>query len=247
MKPLFLLVIALSSCQPSFAYLQNEDGLIRSNLSVLSNSISPDGINKNNELATFDSFNSLALVAVKGNNVIQEPRKLLTTVQHRTTADVFLCPSFTVLPVMGNARHAVLWRGGSGNKPVMGKYRLPCCYGFLASLPPYFLRADSKTPLERYNKMHQPAQKPTCSRNVHVTALILSSLSLSRKIGTVELQRILAGNGLDVSLRTVQRRLNDLAAILPVESDNASPQGWRLSAQPSTRTATAPAFIGGVA
>jgi hypothetical protein len=64
------------------------------------------------------------MVVVSGNNDRQERRKLLTTVSHRTIADVFLCLSFASLPFMGELRLAALWRGGYGNKPFIR--RIPC-------------------------------------------------------------------------------------------------------------------------
>ncbi len=67
--------------------------------------------------------------AVKtGNNGLQELQKLLTTVQHHTIVDVFLCLSFASLPFTGELRLAIaffaLWWGGHGNKPFIR--RIPC-------------------------------------------------------------------------------------------------------------------------
>ena len=91
------LVSLLATCQPSYAIAQNYQPL-------------------NNH-----SFNYVDVVAVNGNNAYQERRKLLTTVSHRTIADVFLCLSFASLPFMGELRLALayiaLWQGGHRNKP----------------------------------------------------------------------------------------------------------------------------------
>ncbi|MDO8415733.1 MAG: hypothetical protein Q7S87_05920 [Agitococcus sp.] len=71
----------------------------------------------------------LTATANAGNNAPQELQNLLKPVQHRTIADVFLCPSFASLSLMDELRLARalvrLWWGGSGNKPFMGEYRLP--------------------------------------------------------------------------------------------------------------------------
>jgi hypothetical protein len=73
------------------------------------------------QLSKLNSFILIDTVAVSGNNGCQERKKLLTTVEHRTIADVFLCLSFASLPVMGELRLALaitpLWWGGGGNKP----------------------------------------------------------------------------------------------------------------------------------
>ncbi|WP_159556254.1 helix-turn-helix transcriptional regulator [Alcanivorax sp. S71-1-4] len=46
----------------------------------------------------------------------------------------------------------------------------------------------------------------------------------------MELQRELQREGVDVNLRTIQRDLNALAEQFPLETDGASPQGWRWQA-----------------
>lgn len=79
-------------------------------------------LNKINQLSFFDSFNCVAKVAVTGNNLKQELRNLLKTVSHRTLADVFLCLSFSNLPILGKLCFALalvrFWQGGRGNKPL---------------------------------------------------------------------------------------------------------------------------------
>jgi len=82
-----LLVSLLATCQPSYA-------------------IAPHYQPQNNH-----SFNYVDAVAVRGNNGRQEPRKLLTTVQHHTIVDVFLCLSFASLPFVGELRLAALCKG----------------------------------------------------------------------------------------------------------------------------------------
>ena len=91
-----LLVSLLATCQPSYA------------------------ITKSYPIQISDNNVSLDKVAVSGNYGRQERKKLLTTVSHRTIADVFLCLSFASLPIMGELRLALavvsLWWGGGGNK-----------------------------------------------------------------------------------------------------------------------------------
>jgi len=85
-----------------------------------------------------DSFILVDTVAVSGNNDRQEPRNLLTTVSHRTLADVFLCLSFASLAFTGELRLAIaliaLWWGGSGNKPFIRRIPLAVLLRF-SSLP----------------------------------------------------------------------------------------------------------------
>ena len=56
---------------------------------------------------------------------------------------------------------------------------------------------------------------------------ILSRLSTGKWIGTRELQEMLLREGIDVSLRTIQRDLNQISQRFPIESSKTSPQGWR--------------------
>ena len=49
----------------------------------------------------------LTIAAKTGNNALQELQKLLTTVQHHTIVDVFLCLSFASLPFTGELRLAI--------------------------------------------------------------------------------------------------------------------------------------------
>lgn len=77
--------------------------------------------------------------------------------------------------------------------------------------------------------MTTPAQNSPAvrHRSAVIAATILLSLSSSRRIGTAEIQQRLAERGLPVSLRTVQRHLTDLSAVLPIEGDGSKPRGWR--------------------
>jgi hypothetical protein len=65
-----LLVSLLATCQPSYAIAPNYQPL------------------------NSHSFNYVDVVAVNGNNALQELQNLLNTVQHHTIVDVFLCLSF---------------------------------------------------------------------------------------------------------------------------------------------------------
>ncbi len=56
---------------------------------------------------------------------------------------------------------------------------------------------------------------------------ILSRLSAGKWMGTRELQEILNREGIEISLRTIQRDLNQISQRFPIESSKTSPQGWR--------------------
>ncbi|MCH4246247.1 MAG: WYL domain-containing protein [Acinetobacter populi] len=56
---------------------------------------------------------------------------------------------------------------------------------------------------------------------------ILSRLPNGKWIGTRELQQQLTREGIEISLRTVQRDLNQIAERFPIENNGATPQGWR--------------------
>ncbi|KAF7275493.1 hypothetical protein GWI33_011662, partial [Rhynchophorus ferrugineus] len=66
--------------------------------------------------------------------------------------------------------------------------------------------------------------------SLHRQWQILSRLPNGKWIGTRELQEQLAREGIDISLRTVQRDLNQIAERFPIESNGATPQGWRWKA-----------------
>ena len=67
--------------------------------------------------------------------------------------------------------------------------------------------------------------------------IILLSLKTGSKTGTVELQQRIAREGIPVSLRSVQRQLNLLSTVLPIEGDGNSPQGWRWKADTAATVA----------
>lgn len=56
---------------------------------------------------------------------------------------------------------------------------------------------------------------------------ILSRLPSGKWLGTRDLQEQLLREGIDISLRTIQRDLNQIAQRFPIESNKAIPQGWR--------------------
>lgn len=56
---------------------------------------------------------------------------------------------------------------------------------------------------------------------------ILSRLSTGKWMGTRELQQQLQREGIETSLRTIQRDLNQIAQRFPIESNKTVPQGWR--------------------
>ena len=64
-------------------------------------------------------------------------------------------------------------------------------------------------------------------RIVYIANEILSRLPTGKWIGTRELQEMLEREGIDISLRTIQRDLNQIAQRFPIESNKAVPQGWR--------------------
>ncbi|MEA5097258.1 MAG: WYL domain-containing protein [Burkholderiaceae bacterium] len=47
-----------------------------------------------------------------------------------------------------------------------------------------------------------------------------------RRIDSVSLREKLEAQGFSISLRTIQRDLNDLSLVLPLEADESKPQGW---------------------
>lgn len=56
---------------------------------------------------------------------------------------------------------------------------------------------------------------------------MLSELHRKRWSGTKQIQSRLKASGFNVSLRTIQRDLNQLAERFPIESNGETPQGWR--------------------
>lgn len=75
-------------------------------------------------------------------------------------------------------------------------------------------KAESKSEKETGNSLHRQWQ-------------ILSRLPNGKWIGTRDLQEQLQREGIDISLRTIQRDLNQIAERFPIENNGATPQGWR--------------------
>lgn len=71
--------------------------------------------------------------------------------------------------------------------------------------------------------------KETAS-GLHRQWQLLSRLSTGKWTGTRQLQDQLQREGIEVSLRTIQRDLNQLAQRFPIESNREVPQGWRWQA-----------------
>lgn len=70
-------------------------------------------------------------------------------------------------------------------------------------------------------------QEKETSNSLYRQWQILSRLPSGKWIGTRELQESLVREGIDISLRTIQRDLNQIALRFPIESSKTSPQGWR--------------------
>ena len=71
------------------------------------------------------------------------------------------------------------------------------------------------------------AQEKETSNSLYRQWQILSRLSTGKWLGTRELQESLIREGIDISLRTIQRDLNQIALRFPIESNKTVPQGWR--------------------
>ncbi|WP_120430303.1 helix-turn-helix transcriptional regulator [Acinetobacter baylyi] len=71
------------------------------------------------------------------------------------------------------------------------------------------------------------SQEKETSNSLYRQWHILSRLSTGKWMGTRELQEILEREGIDISLRTIQRDLNQIAQRFPIESNKTVPQGWR--------------------
>lgn len=72
-----------------------------------------------------------------------------------------------------------------------------------------------------------PIQEKETSNSLYRQWQILSRLSTGKWMGTRELQELLQREGIDISLRTIQRDLNQIAQRFPIESNKTVPQGWR--------------------
>lgn len=94
--------------------------------------------------------------------------------------------------------------------------------------------------------MTTPARIPSVkNRSTLIAASILLTLQPGTRTGTAEIQHRLACQGIPLSLRTVQRHLTDLSAVLPIEGDGERPQGWRWRKTPAGLTLAA--VMGGAA
>lgn len=70
-------------------------------------------------------------------------------------------------------------------------------------------------------------QEKETSNSLYRQWQILSRLSTGKWMGTRELQDILQREGIDITLRTIQRDLNQISQRFPIENNGAVPQGWR--------------------
>ncbi len=71
------------------------------------------------------------------------------------------------------------------------------------------------------------SQEKETSNSLYRQWQILSRLSTGKWLGTRELQESLEREGIDISLRTIQRDLNQISQRFPIESNKTVPQGWR--------------------
>ncbi|MCF8999931.1 helix-turn-helix transcriptional regulator [Acinetobacter nectaris] len=73
-------------------------------------------------------------------------------------------------------------------------------------------------------------QEKDTSNSLYRQWQILSRLTAGTWTGTRTLQEILEREGVAISLRTIQRDLNQLAQRFPIENNGETPQGWRWQA-----------------
>lgn len=88
------------------------------------------------------------------------------------------------------------------------------------------------SPLLGVTTMTTPAPNSSAHRTACLLATLLQAIPVGRRTGTVELQQHLLQAGFPLSLRSVQRHLNNLSCVLPIEADGCSPQGWRWARTP---------------
>ena len=79
----------------------------------------------------------------------------------------------------------------------------------------------------RRDKSHDPVPEKETANSLYRQWQILSRLPSGKWLGTRDLQEQLQREGIDISLRTIQRDLNQIAQRFPIESNKATPQGWR--------------------
>lgn len=71
------------------------------------------------------------------------------------------------------------------------------------------------------------SQEKETSNSLYRQWQILSRLSTGKWMGTRELQETLEREGIEISLRTIQRDLNQISQRFPIENNKTVPQGWR--------------------
>lgn len=71
------------------------------------------------------------------------------------------------------------------------------------------------------------SQEKETSNSLYRQWQILSRLPTGKWIGTRQLHELLQREGIEISLRTIQRDLNQIAQRFPIENNGAVPQGWR--------------------
>lgn len=77
------------------------------------------------------------------------------------------------------------------------------------------------------NRENNPSHDKETGNSLYRQWQILSRLPNGKWIGTRDLQDQLAREGIEISLRTIQRDLNQIAERFPIENNGATPQGWR--------------------
>lgn len=86
-------------------------------------------------------------------------------------------------------------------------------------------KTKKTVPSDRVN-----TQDKETGNSLHRQWQILSRLPNGKWMGTRELQEQLVREGIHISLRTVQRDLNQIAERFPIENNGGTPQGWRWKA-----------------
>lgn len=70
-------------------------------------------------------------------------------------------------------------------------------------------------------------QEKDTSNSLYRQWQILSHLKTGQWTGTRQLQQVLIRDNIDISIRTIQRDLNQLSERFPIEKNKEVPQGWR--------------------
>jgi predicted DNA-binding transcriptional regulator YafY len=84
---------------------------------------------------------------------------------------------------------------------------------------------SKKTPSKKIQAL--PTADKETGNSLYRQWQILSRLPNGKWIGTRDLQQQLEREGIAISLRTIQRDLNQIAERFPIENNGATPQGWR--------------------